>query len=152
MIEDSGTKDEDRDNGTTEAISMASASVRRKGKALTIVSYALTLREVESVAESMKVECDVIDLRTLYPIDYDTICKSVSRTGALLIVEPDVTYAGIGAEIAATVVERCFSSLKKPIKRLGAPRAVIPASAGLHKFVIPSKEEIRAAIKEMIAR
>jgi pyruvate/2-oxoglutarate/acetoin dehydrogenase E1 component len=151
MIEDSSTKEEDKDDGTTEHIPLGSAKLRRRGDALTIVSYALTLRDVESVVEAMDLDCDVIDPRTLYPMDFDTICDSVSRTGALLIVEPDVKYAGIGSEIAATVAERTFSSLRKPVRRVGAGRAVIPASIGLHKFAVPSKDEIRDAIKELAA-
>jgi len=151
MIEDSATKEGDKDNGRTETVPLGRAKLRRKGDELTIVSYALTLREVESVVEEMKLDCDVIDLRTLYPVDFDMIRDSVSRTGALLIVEPDVTYAGIGSEIAASIAERSFSSLRKPIRRVGAPRTTIPASIGLHKFAVPSKDEIRSAIKELVA-
>jgi hypothetical protein len=152
MIEDSATKEEDKDNGRTETVPLGRAKLRRKGDKLTIVSYALTLREVEFVVDEMKLDCDVIDLRTLYPVDFDMIRDSVSRTGALLIVEPDVTYAGIGSEIAASVAEHSFSSLRKPIRRVGAPRTTIPASIGLHKLVVPSKDEIRSAIKELVSR
>ncbi len=149
MINDSDTKESDKDTGVTEGIPFGKAKVRRTGKGLTVVSYALALKEVETVAENHKVDCDLIDPRTLYPLDCDTICDSVSKTGRLLIVEPDVTHAGIGAEIAASVVERSFSALKRPIRRLGAPRTVIPASQGLHKYVMPSRDEILREMREL---
>lgn len=149
MINDSETKESDKDTGVTEIIPLGKAKVRRTGTGLTVVSYALALKEVEAVAENHKVDCDLIDPRTLYPLDFDTICDSVSKTGRLLIVEPDVTYAGIGAEIAASVVERAFSALKRPIRRLGAPRTVIPASQGLHKYVMPSRDEILREMREL---
>lgn len=149
MINDSETKESDKDTGVTESIPFGKAKIRRTGKRLTIVSYALALKEVEAAAENHGVDCDLIDPRTLYPLDFDTICDSVAKTGRLLIVEPDVTYAGIGAEIAASVVERSFSALKRPIRRLGAPRTVIPASQGLHKYVMPSRDEILGEIREL---
>ncbi len=149
MINDSDTKESDKDTGVTDSIPLGKAKVRRTGGRLTIVSYALALKEVEAVAENHRVDCDLIDPRTLYPLDFDTICDSVSKTGRLLIVEPDVTHAGIGAEIAASVVERSFSALKRPIRRLGAPRTVIPASQGLHKYMMPSRDEILREMREL---
>ncbi len=149
MINDSDTKESDKDTGVTESIPFGKAKVRRRGRGLTVVSYALALKEVEAVVENHKVDCDLIDPRTLYPLDCDTICDSVSKTGRLLIVEPDVTYAGIGAEIAASVVERSFSALKRPIIRLGAPRTVTPASQGLHKYVMPSRDDILRDMREL---
>ncbi|MDV3278474.1 MAG: hypothetical protein LYZ69_08430, partial [Nitrososphaerales archaeon] len=107
------------------------------------------LRQVEAVVDRLNPDCDLIDPRTLYPLDVDTICNSVSKTGALLVVEPDTTFAGTGAELTASVVEREFSSLKKPVRRLGAPRSVIPASQDLHKYMLPTDEEIAGAIKEL---
>lgn len=149
MINDSDTKESDKDTGVTESIPFGRARIRRTGKALTVVAYALALREAEAVVENYDVDCDLIDPRTLYPLDLDAICDSVSKTGRLLIVEPDVTYAGIGAEIAASVVERSFSALKRPIRRLGAPRTVIPASQRLHKYVMPSRDEILREMREL---
>jgi acetoin:2,6-dichlorophenolindophenol oxidoreductase subunit beta len=149
MISDATTKEADKDTGKSENIPLGRAKVRRNGTGLTVVAYALALREVESLVDETNVDCDLIDPRSLYPLDLDTVCESVSRTGRLLIVEPDIPYMGIGSEIAASVGERCFSSLKKPIIRLGAPRSVIPASMDLHRFMMPSKEAMSAAIEEL---
>ena len=120
------------------------------GQKLTVVSYGLTLRMLQVLLEDEKPECELIDLRTVYPVDYDLIEESVRVTGALLIVEPDVTYSGVGAEIAAQISERCANYLRHPVKRLGAPRTTIPASRALHDLMLPSKQKILEAIEELL--
>ena len=90
------------------------------------------------------VDCSVIDLRTLYPLDWDLIRKAADRTGALLIVEPDVAYAGVGAEIAAWAGEN-----RVRVQRLGAPKVTVPAAKALQGDILPSKEAIIAAIRNM---
>ena len=90
------------------------------------------------------VDCSVIDLRTLFPLDWDLIRKAVDRTGALLIVEPDVEYGGIGAEIAA------WAGMNRiPVRMLGAAREVIPANGFNKALWMPSKEEIIEAIRDI---
>lgn len=150
MISDAQTKPSDLDNTSAESIPFGRARIRRSGKSATIVSYALALRQVEAVVDEHNIDCDIIDLRTIYPVDYGAICNSVDKTGRLLIAEPDITYAGVGAEIAATVSERCFKSLKKPVLRLGAPRTTIPASQGLHGYLLPSEETILGTIRGLM--
>ena len=75
----------------------------------------------------------------------------MTRTGKLLIVEPDVTFAGVGAEVAADVSERSLPMLKRRVKRLGAPRTLIPVSQDLHMKMIPSRGEIAASIGELLS-
>lgn len=113
-----------------------------KKPSLTVVSYGLTFRMVQRLVEEEKLPYDLIDLRTIYPVDFGLIASSVNKTEALLIVEPDVEYAGVGAEIAATISKMCFEKLRHPIERLGAPRITIPASRELHKFMLPSENQI----------
>jgi pyruvate/2-oxoglutarate/acetoin dehydrogenase E1 component len=151
MISDAETKEADKDTGVTDEIPFGLAKVRKTGSRLTIVSYAITARLVESVVDEHKIDCDLIDLRSLYPLDLDTISESVSKTGRLMVVEPDVTFAGTGAEVCAGVAERCFSDLRKPVVRLGAPRMVTPASLGLHGNVLPPRSEILRVAKELMA-
>lgn len=151
MISDATTKSSDMLDGSSEKIPFGKGKVRKAGNSLTVISYATTLREIESLIDANEFDCELIDLRCLYPLDYQTICDSVRRTGKVLIVEPDVVFSGIGAEIGAYIAESCFSSLKAPIKRLGAPRSIIPVSMDMHKFMLPSKEEITKAIKEMLS-
>ena len=149
-IPDSSIKPDDRALETNYKIPLGSAKIRRTGDSLTIVSYALTLNNTESIVEKNKVDCDLIDLRSIYPLDFSTISSSVKKTGKLLIVEPDIVYAGVGAEIAAQVAEKCWDNLEKPLLRLGMPRVTIPATASLHKNLLPSEEQILSNVQRMI--
>lgn len=149
MIEDKTTFPEDMDKGELVPIPLGKAKIRRKGTKLTILSYALTLRMLDILLRKENLDYELIDLRSIYPVDYDLIAESVTKTGALLIVEPDVTYSGVGAEIASQVSERCFETLRHPIKRLGAPKTTIPASRYLHDFLLPSETIVIALAKEM---
>jgi len=151
MISDKDTKESDMIKDVAEDIPFGKAMLRRKGNSLTVVSYAITLKEVESEIEANGFDCDLLDLRSLYPLDYHAISESVSATGKLLIVEPDVVFEGVGAEIGAYIAECCPSSLKKPIKRLGAPRSVIPVSLDMHKYMLPSRTEISDTIRKMMS-
>lgn len=148
MIEDKTTFHQDLDT-YFDIIPLGKAKYRQRGHKLTIVSYALTLRMIDLLFEREKLEYELIDLRSVYPVDYDLIVESVNRTGALLIVEPDVAYAGVGAEIASQVSERCFEKLAHPVKRLGAPRTTIPASRALHDYMLPSEKRILEVAKEL---
>jgi pyruvate dehydrogenase E1 component beta subunit len=126
-----------------------------KRGAVTIVTYGVMRQVVQRAlapykfnhdyyADEYQMLCDVIDLRCLYPIDWAFIKKMLERTGKLLIVEPDVTYGGIGAEIAATISEE-MPHVR--VKRLGAPRATIPASKSLHERMLPTEGVIVDAIR-----
>ena len=149
MIEDKTTPPWLMDECCITKIPFGKARVMKHGWNVTIVSYALTLRMFDLLCEREKLECELIDLRTLYPVDLELICDSISKTGALLIVEPDVVYAGVGAEIAAEVNKRCFGKLRHPIERLGAPRTTIPASRSLHDFMLPSEKRILEVAKDL---
>jgi len=146
-ISDAPMKPEDLATLGRYTVPFGSARLRRTGTDLTVLSYALTVRVAESAVEEHRINCDLIDLRSIYPVDYATICDSVNKTGRLLIVEPDVTYAGVGAEIAAQVGERCWGRLRRPIARLGVPRTTIPASASLHRNLIPSEQQVVDAVR-----
>lgn len=116
---------------------------------LTIISYGFTMSKLAhqfySNVESLT-GCEILDLSTLYPLGMKQILSSVRNTKRLLIVEPDVKFMGIGAEIAATVAEEIPGCR---IKRLGAPRVTIPANRDLHDLLVPSNEEIFSAIEEL---
>lgn len=147
MIKDTETKAEDYDTETM-SIPFGKASIRRSSEnpILTIVTYGLMRQVTEAVLDRERVEnIDLIDLRTLYPIDWATLISSVQKTGRLLIIEPDVRYGGIGAEIVASIVEETPAS----IVRLGGPRVTIPASRDLHERMLPSEAQIANAIREM---
>jgi pyruvate dehydrogenase E1 component beta subunit len=109
------------------------------GTRATIVTYGVMRQRVDNTDHS----CHVIDLKHIYPIDWDAIKYSVERTGKLLIIEPDIQYGGVGAEIAARIAE---DMPNVRIKRLGAKRMTAPASGSLHKSILPTDEEVKNAI------
>ena len=120
-----------------------------------IFTYGVMRQVVERVLSSQKwledvysepnLRADLYDLRTLYPLDWAGIEWALNRTGRLLVIEPDITYGGIGAELVAQVAER-FPRVR--VKRLGAPRTTIPASMALHDQVLPSEQQIFEAITQ----
>lgn len=127
--------------------------LRNPGASLTILTYGVMRQRVEALVSEHRGHVNLYDLRSIYPLDMTGIIDAVKRTGRLLIVEPDVVHAGVGAEIAAQVAERLpheipigLGETHVRIKRLGAPRVTIPASMGLHARMLPSDQEILDAI------
>jgi len=93
---------------------------------------------------------EVVDPRTLVPLDKDIILSSVEKTGRLVIVHEAVKTGGFGGEIAAIVAEEGFDYLDAPIKRVAAHDVPIPFNAGQEQFVIPNEQDIIAAVKEIV--
>ncbi|MDR3405826.1 MAG: alpha-ketoacid dehydrogenase subunit beta [Chthoniobacter sp.] len=127
---------------------MHQAVVRRPGESLTIISYSLMANLALKAAEMLAsegVEAEVIDLRSLRPIDWDLCEVSVKKTKHLLIVEEDCRFAGAGAEIAATLTERCFHELASAPVRLAGLDIPTPFNAKLESASIPQTTDIVAA-------
>jgi pyruvate/2-oxoglutarate/acetoin dehydrogenase E1 component len=123
-----------------------------EGDDLTIVSWSGALRAVGEAAKLLAgVSLDVIDLRTIYPWDRETVFASVRRTGRLLIVHEAVTTGGFGGEIAATIAEELFASLRAPVRRLGAPRIPIPYSPPLEDVCKIAPQRIAEIARELVA-
>jgi pyruvate/2-oxoglutarate/acetoin dehydrogenase E1 component len=112
---------------------------------VTVLAYGVMRERTEAVVRSVEEKVDFLDLRTLYPLDWTAIRSSVRGSKRLLIVEPDVAYGGVGAEIVATIAEE-MPGVR--VRRLGAPRATIPASASLHVQMLPTSEEIARGITD----
>ena len=125
------------------------AAVRRAGRGLSIVTYGMMVHRCLEAAEraaSEGVEAEVIDLRTVLPLDLDTVAASVERTNRVLIVHEDRLRGGIGAEIAAYIGEHLFASLDAPIARIGAPDTPVPYAPALEAAYLPDADRIREAI------
>ena len=138
---------------SVELIPLGSAAVRREGSDLTILTWSrqvnFSLEAAEKLAaENMQVE--VVDLRSLVPLDWDTICKSVSKTHRVLIVEEDVKRCGFGAELAAQIGEELFDELDAPVVRVAALNSSVPFSAELEDAVYPNPEKIAAAASRLL--
>ena len=129
---------------------MHRAVVRREGRDLTIVSYsrhALLSQDAATELAKEGIEAEVIDLRSLKPIDWDRCAASLEKTHRLLVVEEDCRYGGVGAEIASTLAERCFYSLDAPIKRLAGLDIPTPFNGKLEAATIPQVPDIAAAAR-----
>jgi len=135
-------------------VPIGKAAIRREGKHLTAISYGYTLQLTLQAAEKMKdkgVEVEVVDLRTLSPLDKDTILQSVSKTNRCVIIHEDHRTLGVGAEISAIIAEEAFDCLDAPIMRVTAPDVpAIPFSAPLEKFYMPSVEKIITAFDRIL--
>ncbi|MFC2021972.1 alpha-ketoacid dehydrogenase subunit beta [Chloroflexota bacterium] len=130
------------------------ATIRREGKDVTIVavSYMVSLSlEAAGALEQEGISTEVIDPRTLEPLDIDTILASVEKTGRLVVIDEDYIRCGVGAEIAFQVQEKLFKSLKAPLQRVGNLNTPIPVARNLIEAVMPTKEKIIAAVKKTLA-
>ena len=136
-------------------IPFGQADVKRKGKDVTVIaiSYMVmkALRAAERLAEE-GVDVEVIDLRTLVPLDLETLSQSVRKTNRVVIVHEGCRRGGIGAEIACNIMEEAFDFLDTPIQRVGALNVPIPYSEPLENAVIPGEEEIATAVKKVLYR
>jgi pyruvate dehydrogenase E1 component beta subunit len=131
------------------------AKVERPGKDVTIVAFSLMVGTAMKAAEALAaegIEAEVINLRTLRPLDVDTIVASVKKTNRIVSVEEGWPYAGIGAEIAATIMEHGFDYLDAPVARVTGIDVPMPYAANLERTVVPQPERIAAAAKAVLYR
>lgn len=128
------------------------ANVAKKGKDVTIIAFQMMFHQSLAAAEQLEkegIEVEVIDPRTLFPFDMETIIESVTKTGRALIVHESPLRGGIGGEISARIADEGFKYLKAPIKRLGATDNPIPF-AKAEFFCLPDVNKIVKAVKELI--
>jgi len=128
------------------------ADVKKEGSDVTIVAWSLMVHKALAAAESLAkegIKAEVLDLRTLAPLDKDAILKSVGKTGKLVIVHEAVKTSGFGGEIAAIVADEGFDLLDAPIKRVAAPDTPIPFSPSLEGAFMPNEEKIISAVKQL---
>jgi len=134
-------------------VPLGKANIIKEGHDVTLVSSQLMLHEGLKAAielEEMGISVEVIDIRTLYPLDKDTIFKSVKKTGRLVVVHEAPKLFGPGAEIIATIAEELIEFLKCPPKRIGMPHVPFPVSPPLEDALLPNKEKIKNVIKEIM--
>jgi len=131
------------------------ADVKREGTDVTIVATAWMVKKSLAAAEILAKEgisAEVVDPRTLAPLDVDTIVQSVKKTGRLVLVDQAPRHASAAAVIAGEVAERGFEYLKAPVKMVTALDTSIPYSEPMEKFVLPSEEKIVNAVKSVLTR
>ncbi len=134
------------------AIPLGKADIKRDGRDISIVSYSRTLLFALEAAETLsrkQIHAEVIDLRTIEPLDMDTILESVRGTGRLLVVHESHSNCGLGAEIITRVCEQAPDSLIMPPRRLGAKHVPIPVAEALENAVLPQPGDIIEAVEDM---
>ncbi len=134
-------------------VPLGQAEIKRPGRDLTIVATGLTVHKALRAAAELSregVEAEVIDPRTLAPLDRQTILRSVERTGRLVVASEDVLTCGVASEIAAMVAEQALWFLDAPIRRIAIPDTPIPFAPALERAVLPQVETIVAAAREVV--
>jgi len=137
-------------------VPLGKAKIRRQldqsKSGVTIISWSYMVSLALQAAEQLSkegIETEVIDLRTLYPLDIETLVKSVQKTGKAVIVHQAVRFMGFGAEVAAQLQEKAFDYLDSPVLRVAAPDVPPPAAPVLEKAFLPGEEEIMEAVKKL---
>jgi 2-oxoisovalerate dehydrogenase E1 component len=128
------------------------AAVKKEGRDISVITYGATVQQSLEAARAMEgkgVSVEVIDLRTLNPLDEDAIYTSVRKTGKALVVHEDTMTGGFGAEIVARITKDCFEHLDGPVMRVAALDTPIPYSPPLEDAVLPNKEKILAALEQL---
>jgi acetoin:2,6-dichlorophenolindophenol oxidoreductase subunit beta len=135
-------------------IPLGKADIKREGSDVTVVAIACMIPEALKAADQLAAEgisLEVIDPRTINPLDKETILDSVKKTGRVVIAHEAVKIGGIGAEIAAVIAEEALESLDAPIMRVGAPFTPVPFGKPLEDSYLPSSEDIVAAIRKIVS-
>ncbi|MBN9463484.1 MAG: alpha-ketoacid dehydrogenase subunit beta [Burkholderiales bacterium] len=133
---------------------LGQAAVAREGDAVTLVAIGAMVRRALQAAEMLAadgVQAEVIDLRTIVPLDKEAVLRSVAKTGRLVVAGESVRFCGSAGEVAAIVAEEGFRSLKAPIERIGMPSVPIPFARNLEKMLVPDEETIAAAARRTLA-
>jgi 2-oxoisovalerate dehydrogenase E1 component len=131
------------------------ARVRRAGRDMTIVTFGntthMSLKVAEKIAGDMNKEIEVIDIRSIVPLDEATIIDSVKKTNRVLLVHEDKVFGGFGGELAAIITEKAFEYLDAPIKRVGSTFTPVGFHRNLEKAILPSEDKIYQAAKELLS-
>jgi pyruvate dehydrogenase E1 component beta subunit len=139
--------------GPDDLIPLGHANVSRSGDDVTIVTYGVNVAKCLEAAERLAVdgiEAEVIDLRTLYPLDRETVVESVRKTGRAMMVDESAAYGGVSAEIVASIQEAAFDYLDAGVVRITAPHAPVPNSPALLSAILPNSAVIEAAARKLV--
>lgn len=136
------------------AVPLGRAVIRRPGRHVTVVAWQDMLRRALAAADRLAsegVDVEVLDPVTLAPFDVDALVSSVARTGACVVVEEAPLTLGVGAEIGALLMEHAFGHLDRPLRRLGIPDVPVPTAPHLVDHLVPSVDDIVAAVRSLVA-
>jgi pyruvate dehydrogenase E1 component beta subunit len=134
-------------------VPIGQAEIKRRGRDMTLVSYSRSLLHCLEAAETLArsgIEAEVLDLRSVAPLDMPAVIDSVRRTGRLLVVHESHANCGLGAEIVARMYEEAPEALEAPARRLGARHVPIPVAEALENAVLPQPADIVQAVEAML--
>ena len=132
-------------------VPIGKARIVRSGEDATVFAYGSTVGLAEQAVADLAEDVEIVDLRTLCPLDRDTILAAARKTGKVLIAHEATRSCGVGAEVAALIGEQAFEDLDAPIRRLTAPDVPIPFSPSLEQRVLPGVDDMKEAIRELLA-
>ena len=142
-------------HGTPEAVAPGRARLHRPGNRISIITWGAMLHRCAAAAEKAEAEdgisCEILDLRSLCPLDLEAIRETVAKTGKVLVIHEDNLTGGAGAEIAARIVEDCFEDLDAPVRRVAAMDVPIPYAAALEDASLPDEKRILGEIRQLSA-
>jgi acetoin:2,6-dichlorophenolindophenol oxidoreductase subunit beta len=134
-------------------VPLGSAEVKRLGSDVTVVAIGAMVRHALRAADLLQqrnIDVEVVDPRTLFPLDVATILASVRKTGRLVIVDEARTTCSAASEIAALAAEQAFAALRAPVRRVTVPDVAIPYAPGLEKTVLPDEHSVVSAVRDVI--
>ncbi len=134
-------------------VQFGKAKVIKEGNDLSVITYGAMVHESNFAIKRLEEEgysVELIDLRTIVPLDVETIYNSVRKTGKVMVIHEDTLTGGFGAEIAALITENCFESLDGPVRRIGAKDTPIPYHPNLEFAVLPTRDKIYNSLKELL--
>ncbi len=134
-------------------VPIGQAAVKREGSDVTIIAIGYMVSQALKAAKALEedgISAEVIDPRSLIPLDEETLLSSVAKTHNVLVVDEGHLRCGAAAEISAVIADKGFDSLDAPVKRLAAPDVPVPFSPPLEKFILPNDKKISATVKEML--
>ena len=135
-------------------VPISSANVKREGEDVSIVTYGAMVHRALDAADALakeEVSVEVVDLRTVYPMDEETVLRSIEKTSRALVLSESYRFVGLGAEIASTIAEKAFEHLDAPVVRLSPPNVPVPFSPTLEDAFLPSVEDIVGEVLKLSA-
>jgi 2-oxoisovalerate dehydrogenase E1 component len=140
--------------GAEYTVPFGRARVVRPGTDVTVATYGALVQRTYLAAQELAdegIETEVLDLRTMQPLDFASIAASVKKTGRLIVAHEDTLFCGFGAEVAARAASECFMDLDAPVRRIGALDSPVAYAPRLEDVILPQKDGIARAIREIAA-
>jgi pyruvate/2-oxoglutarate/acetoin dehydrogenase E1 component len=133
------------------AVPIGEARVVREGEEITVIAYGSAVLLAERAAAELEEDIEVLDLRTLAPLDRDAILASARKTGKVLVAHEATQSCGVGAEVSSLIAQEAFEELDAPVRRLTTPDVPIPFSPTLERAVLPQLDDMKEACRELLA-